>query len=130
MIDYDTFRLVAKAVQNSPDDLFENYSLIKGLLLKRHPIAKNRPLLFNILESLENFKRRKTILIPMPYPLIKSCDTTAVYQKFNKDYEYELEKVDFSHPQTIIDLFRSIGFRGIRILAGMRHTTGSMYFIS
>lgn len=126
MSDFKTFRNVALAISNSDENLFDNYNIIKPLLLRRHPIAKNRPLLFVILESLQEYQKHKTIIIPPPYPLIKSCDTKEVYQQFMINYKSALDAVDLSNPQTVIDLLKQIGLRGIRILAEMRHTTGSM----
>ena len=107
---------------------FEGFYKMKDFFFKRNTLAQNRPLLYKIIDSLIYYKKRGCLPIPSPFPQIKSCDTLSTYQEFMKEYKKELDSMDYLRPKTVISGFSSIGLKGILILSGMRHTTGSMNF--
>ena len=109
------------------EEPFDGFYQMSDFFFKRNTLSRNRPLLFNIYDSLAEYQKRKCIIIPPPFPLIKSCNTLETYKEFMQEYKEELDSVDCSRPKTIIPIFKKIGLKGILILSGLRHTVGSMF---
>ena len=115
------------AVKESPTDLYEGYSEIKELLLKRSLVSYNRPLYFAIVDSIVFYKINGSFLSPCDYILIKSCDTHKRSEIFIERIHHYLLSLDLSNKDDIVAFLKEIGIQGIHILSGMRHTTGSMF---
>ena len=107
---------------------FEGFYNMKDFFFKRNTLAQNRPLLYKIIDSLIEYKERGSIIIPLPFSQIKSCDTIPTYKEFMKEHKKDLDSMNYFKPKTIINAFSSIGLKGILILSGLRHTTGSMFY--
>ena len=103
------------------------FANLQPLLLDRSPIAKNRPLFYGILENLMYFKSTGNIIVPIPFPQLKSDETNEMCNLFFTSHKEDLTNVDISNISSIQHFLSQIGVDGIRVLLGIRKTAGCMF---
>lgn len=113
------------AICRSPENLFEGFEDLKPVLLARSPLARNRPLFYEIVDSLTKMKSRGMYEIPTAFPIFESDITSLVRKEFYEKNRTLINRTDFTNPAHVMFFLKEVGKDGIHILSGLRRTYGS-----
>lgn len=113
------------AICRSPGLLFEGFEELRPVLLARSPLARNRPLFYQIANALVWMKERGSYEIPTSFPIFESDITASVRADFYKQNKSLINRIDLANPAHITFFLKEIGRDGIHILSGLRRTHGS-----